>query len=126
MAIDPASWQLIWPRGQNVSEEGLAANVARLKEYKERLIVFPRRNAAKKGDTAYSELPNLQIVKSISQALPIAAIDRTIGEVSKSEMPKAVEGGAYAALRKARSDACYVGVRERRAKEKADAEAAKK
>jgi large subunit ribosomal protein L13e len=113
-------------RRQNLSEEGLAANVARLKEYKERLIVFPRRTAVKKGDTSYSELPNLKIVKSIAGALPITATDKSIGEISKSELPKPVEGGAYTALRRARTDARLVGVRERRAKEKAEAEAAKK
>jgi large subunit ribosomal protein L13e len=41
-------------------------------------------------------------------------------------MPKGVEGGAYKALRKARSDARLVGVREKRAKDKAEAETAKK
>ncbi|UKZ76386.1 60S ribosomal protein L13, partial [Trichoderma virens FT-333] len=39
-------------RRQNLSEEGLAANVARLKAYKDRLILLPRKsNAPKKGDT---------------------------------------------------------------------------
>jgi large subunit ribosomal protein L13e len=113
-------------RRQNLSEEGLAANVARLKEYKERLILFPRRSAVKKGETAHSELPNLNVVKSLSQALPIPTADKPVSEISKGDMPKPVEGGAYAALRKARSDAKLVGVRERRAKEKAEAEATKK
>jgi large subunit ribosomal protein L13e len=47
-------------------------------------------------------------------------------EISKSDLPKAVEGGAYKALRKARSDARLVGVREKRVRDKAEAENAKK
>jgi len=37
-------------RRRNLSEESLELNVARLKEYKERLIVFPRKTRAKKGE----------------------------------------------------------------------------
>jgi large subunit ribosomal protein L13e len=47
-------------------------------------------------------------------------------EISKSDLPKAFEGGAYKALRKARSDARLVGVREKRVRDKAEAENAKK
>jgi large subunit ribosomal protein L13e len=54
---------------------------------------------------------------------PIAA---GLSEISKSELPKNVEGGAYRALRNARSNARLQGVREKRAKDKAEAENAKK
>jgi large subunit ribosomal protein L13e len=54
---------------------------------------------------------------------PIAA---GLSEISKSELPKNVEGGAYRALRTARSNARLQGVREKRAKDKAEAENAKK
>jgi large subunit ribosomal protein L13e len=59
-------------------------------------------------------------------ALPIIPIPTVVTEIKKSAMPKTIEGGAYTKLRVARSDARLVGVREKRAKEKADAEAAKK
>ncbi|KAF4595487.1 60S ribosomal protein L13 [Ophiocordyceps camponoti-floridani] len=62
----------------------------------------------------------------ISSVLPIASTDQAIKEIKKSEMPKAIEGGAYAKLRMARSNARYQGAREKRAKEKAEAETAKK
>jgi large subunit ribosomal protein L13e len=35
-------------------------------------------------------------------------------------MPAAIEGGAFAALRKARSEARLKGIREKRAKDKAE------
>jgi large subunit ribosomal protein L13e len=49
-----------------------------------------------------------------------------ISEVGKSDMPKSTEGGAYRTLRLARSDARLVGVRNKRAKAKADEADAKK
>ena len=48
-----------------------------------------------------------------------------LSEVKKGEMPKGEEN-AYAKLRRARSDARLVGVREKRAKAKAEAEESKK
>ena len=41
-------------------------------------------------------------------------------------MPEPIEGGAYRKLRDARSDARYLGKREKRAREKADEAAAAK
>ena len=49
-----------------------------------------------------------------------------ISEISKDEMPEAVEGGAYRKLREARSEARFVGVREKRAKAKAEEAESKK
>lgn len=115
-------------RRQNLSEESLSANVARLKAYKARLIVFPRKGAKhpKAGDSKDIDLSNTQIVPAVSAALPIVPVGAGISEIKKSEMPKAVEGGAYAKLRKARSDARLQGAREKRARDKAEAEANKK
>jgi large subunit ribosomal protein L13e len=112
-------------RRQNLSEEGLAANVERLKAYKARLIVFPKKsNKPKKADTPKDQ-HSAETTQSIAGAFnivePVAAGFR---EIKKSEIKKSE--GAYKALRKARSDAKYVGIREKRAKDKADAEAAKK
>ncbi|KAI1637713.1 putative 60S ribosomal protein L13 [Biscogniauxia mediterranea] len=115
-------------RRQNLSEESLAANVARLKAYKERLIVFPRKGAKhpKAGDSKDIDLSNTQTLSVVSAALPIVPVGEGISEIKKSDMPKPIEGGAYAALRKARSDKRLQGSREKRAKEKAEAEANKK
>ncbi|RYP64615.1 hypothetical protein DL769_006615 [Monosporascus sp. CRB-8-3] len=105
-------------RRQNLSEESLAANVARLKAYKERLILFPRKGAKPKVES--------EIVSHVGSTLPIVPVPEGVSEMQKSDMPAPIEGGAYAALRKARSDARLRGVREKRAKEKAEAETAKK
>ncbi|PFH61630.1 hypothetical protein XA68_16805 [Ophiocordyceps unilateralis] len=113
-------------RRQNLSEESLAVNVARLQAYKKMLILLPRKsNAPKKGDTK-TDLSKVDKVTRISTVQPIAPTDVAIKEIKKSEMPKPIEGGAYAKLRMARSNARYQGAREKRAKEKAEAETAKK
>ncbi|KAL2147556.1 hypothetical protein VTI28DRAFT_8811 [Corynascus sepedonium] len=114
-------------RRQNLSEESLAANVERLKAYKARLIVFPRKsNKPKKADTPKDQ----QTAETTQHISGLFGIEQPIApgfsEISKSELPSGVEGGAYKALRKARSDARLVGVREKRAREKAEAESAKK
>lgn len=115
-------------RRQNLSEESLAINVARLKAYKERLIVFPRKGAKhpKAGDSKDIDLSKIQTVSSISASLPFSPVGAGVTEIKKSDMPAPIEGGAFVALRKARSDARLVGVREKRAKDKAEAEANKK
>ncbi|KAI0535281.1 ribosomal protein L13e [Xylaria digitata] len=115
-------------RRQNLSEESLAINVARLKAYKERLIVFPRKGAKhpKAGDSKDIDLSNTQTVSSVSASLPIVPAGAGVTEIKKSDMPAPIEGGAFVALRKARSDARLVGVREKRTKDKAEAEANKK
>jgi len=113
-------------RRQNLSEESLAVNVARLKAYKERLILLPRKsNAPKKGDTK-TDVSKINKARNISAILPIAPTDLAVKEIKKSEMPAPVEGGAYTALRQARSNARYAGAREKRAKDKAETETAKK
>ncbi|KAI0509732.1 ribosomal protein L13e [Xylaria bambusicola] len=115
-------------RRQNLSEESLAANVARLKAYKERLVVFPRKGAKhpKAGDSKDIDLSNTKTVSNVAASLPIIPVGEGISEIKKSDMPAPIEGGAFVALRKARSDARLKGIREKRAKDKAEAEANKK
>lgn len=115
-------------RRQNLSEESLTANVARLKAYKERLVVFPRKGAKhpKAGDSKDIDLSNTKTVSSVAASLPIVHVGEGISEIKKSDMPTPIEGGAFIALRKARSDARLKGIREKRAKDKAEAEANKK
>ena len=114
-------------RRKNLSEESLTANVARLKAYKERLILLPRKsNAPKKGDTAKTDLSKIESAAFISPALPITPTDIAFQEIKKGEMPQPVEGGAYRKLRMARSNARYAGAREKRVRDKAEADTAKK
>ncbi|KAK3401816.1 ribosomal protein L13e-domain-containing protein [Sordaria brevicollis] len=114
------------PRRANLSEESLAANVERLKAYKARLVVFPRKsNKPKKADTPKDQQAG-ETIKSVAAAFGVESpVASGFKEINKSELPSNVEGGAFRALRKARSDAKLVGVREKRAKDKAAAEAEK-
>jgi len=117
-------------RRQNLSEESLATNVERLKAYKARLILFPRKAGQHKTlDSSKEEVQSHKEAKLISSTrfeLPIVHADKAIKEISKDDMPEAIEGGAYRQLREARSEKRYKGAREKRAKEKADEEAAAK
>jgi len=116
------------PRRQNLSEESLALNVNRLKTYRARLILFPRKaGKPKKGDSSKSEIQEAQnLVSSLKSSLPIVSSAPAFSEISKSEIPEPVEGGAYRKLRDSRSEARNLGKREKRAKQKADEAAAKK
>jgi len=108
-------------RRKNRSEESLQLNKARLEAYSKNLIVFPRRTSGKKlkakaGDATKEQISQAQQftgkIQPIVKAAPVveyAALDK-----------KAVAGAAYRALRVARSDAKYVGAREKRAKEKSE------
>ena len=106
-------------RRQNLSEESLTRNVERLKAYRSRLVLFP-----KKGKGKRPEVPENSVAR-LTHALPFTAVAAAVTEIKKSDIPKSDES-AYTKLRKARSDARLVGVREKRAKEKAEAEANKK
>lgn len=67
-------------------------------------------------------------VKKVAASIPIdsgVGLKHGFSEISKGDLPKGEEN-AFRKLRVARSDARLVGVREKRAKAKADAEEAKK
>ena len=60
-------------RRTNKSAESLQLNVERLKEYKSRLIVFPRRNnKVKKGDATKSEIAAAKLDSTSVNAVPKA------------------------------------------------------
>jgi len=117
-------------RRTNFSEESLALNVARLKTYKARLILFPRKSGQhKKLDTDKEGLKHAENgVRHIAHGLPIdtgVGLKHGLSEVKKGEMPKGEEA-AYRTLRDKRSEARLIGVREKRAKAKADEADSKK
>jgi large subunit ribosomal protein L13e len=68
-----------------------------------------------------------KVAAKIGGVMPILNVTRAeaVGEVKKSEMPEG-EKAAYRRLREARSEARLVGVREKRAKAKAEEAAAQK
>jgi large subunit ribosomal protein L13e len=121
------------PRRANLSEESMAANVQRLKAYKERLVLFPRNaKAPKNGDAPKKEVDAAkQIgsslhdgkVKLSNKAFPIDN-KVTIKEGKLSDFPSTEN--AYRQLRDARSEARLIGKREKRAKAKEDEEKEKK
>ncbi|KAI9642313.1 60S ribosomal protein L13 [Ciborinia camelliae] len=115
-------------RRQNLSVESLKANVDRLKSFRARLILFPRKlGQPKKGDSTKEEVSSLKETSSrVKSLLPIVGVEGGFSEISKADMPKPVEGGAYRKLRVARSDARLAGKREKRAKDAADEAAAAK
>lgn len=99
-------------RRQNRSEEGFELNVNRLKEYLAKLIVFPKNKTT----------ANTEQVLSAAATFPIANAS-TFETKAISAEAKSFE--AYKTLRLARSDKKYHGIREKRAREKAEAEAEK-
>ncbi|KAK6442654.1 60S ribosomal protein L13 [Oleoguttula sp. CCFEE 5521] len=115
------------PRRQNLSEESLKANVERLKTFKSRLILFPRSSKAiKNGEASLEEVKSAKEGKTtrlVETAFPIS--NKVVIEEGKlSDFPATED--AYRKLRAARSDARLVGKRDKRAKAKADEDAAAK
>ena len=100
-------------RRTNKCEESLRLNVARLNEYKSRLVVFPRHlKSIKKGDASKEEMANVQQIVGDIIAAPKPTDAVTFSAVTESL--KSEKG--YAALRRARSDARLVGIRMKQAK----------
>lgn len=114
-------------RRRNRSEESLSANVARLKEYMSRLVVFPRRrNKPRQGDE--TDPARLAAAKQQQLQGEIIPIERDtavlVGERAVTEEDRAYY--AYRTLRTERTNKRYHGIREKRAAEKAREEEEKK
>lgn len=121
-------------RRANLSVGPLALNVERLKAYRSRLILFPRKaNKPKKADSSKEDIAaftsgDVSGANRLRTLLPTvdSARQEAISEIPRSEMGEGTKD-AYRVLREKRSEARLVGVREKRAKAKADeANAAKK
>ncbi|KAF5337410.1 hypothetical protein D9611_003147 [Ephemerocybe angulata] len=108
-------------RRTNLSEEGKKVNVERLREYKARLIVFPRKaGKPKKGDSTGDDLT------AATTRSPIAIPDVYVHEAPRKITSEEREAKAFRTLRDARSTARYAGIRKVRAAKKEEEEAAKK
>ncbi|KAF8632580.1 hypothetical protein AX15_001788 [Amanita polypyramis BW_CC] len=108
-------------RRRNLSEEGKGLNVERLKAYKQRLIVFPRKaGKPKKGDSSAEELQ----AATIRGALPLPEAYPTEPPRKITEEERSFE--AYRTLRIARANQRYEGARKIRAAKREEEEAAKK
>lgn len=116
----------------------MVANVARLQDYKARLILFPRKSGQfKKLDSSAEEVQAVKtaladgkregIATRVGSTLPINNLSakEAVTEVKRDSLPKGEEA-AYRRLRDARSEARHHGIREKRAKAKAEEESAAK
>ncbi|KAI8369246.1 50S ribosomal protein L13e [Radiomyces spectabilis] len=109
-------------RRRNNSQESLELNVQRLKAYKAKLIVFPRKaGKAKKGDAEAAELASA--VQLRGGLLPVEQVAAAPEARAISADEKKVN--AFMQLRYARSAARTLGAREKRARDKAEEEANK-
>jgi len=110
-------------RRRNKSDRSLKDNVQRLKQYKSKLVVFPRRKVskrhpAKKTDASAEEQSKVTQLGG-RVVLPVArAAVKTRHRVITDEEKKS-KVSMYAWLRRARADARLVGIRKKRAEDKA-------
>ncbi|XP_028665631.1 60S ribosomal protein L13 [Erpetoichthys calabaricus] len=111
------------PRRRNKSTESLQANVQRLKEYRSKLILFPRKaSAPKKGDSSPEEL---------KMATQLTGTVMPVRNIYKKEKARVITEDekkfkAFASLRMARANARLFGIRAKRAKEAAEQDVEKK
>lgn len=104
-------------RRRNRSEESLQLNVARLQTYLSKLVLFPKKsNAPKKGDSSAAECEAAtQLVGTI---MPISNTTTTEAPRKVTQAEKDVN--VFKTLQKSRLDERYAGIREKRAKIKAE------
>ncbi|CAH9093231.1 unnamed protein product [Cuscuta europaea] len=101
-------------RRRNRSLEGLQTNAQRLKTYKAKLVIFPRRsNKFKAGDSTPEELANATQVQGT--ILPIVREKPTVEFVKVTEEMKSFR--AYDKLRRERVNKRHHGARLKRAAE---------
>ncbi|XP_058090386.1 large ribosomal subunit protein eL13z-like [Magnolia sinica] len=101
-------------RRKNRSLEGLQANVQRLKEYKAKLVIFPRRPGKfKNGDSSAEELASATQVQG--PYMPITLEKPTVEFVKVTEAMMSFN--AYQKLRLERTNERHVGVRLKKAAE---------
>eukprot|EP00898_Chlorokybus_atmophyticus_P004053 jgi/Chlat1/4649/Chrsp3S05602 len=103
-------------RRKNRSLEGLQENVQRLKAYRSKLIVFPRRtNKPKAGDSAPEELATASQLTG-----PLMAVKTAAAKVELVTITDAMkEASAYGKMRLERMNVRRAGQRAKKAKEEA-------
>ena len=111
-------------RRKNKSLESLQDNVKRLKEYKSKLVLFPRKaGKPKKGDSTAEECATATQFTG-SDVMPLTKETPALEMVTVTNDMKSFN--AYAKLRVERANARMVGIRKKRAIEEAAKEAEKK
>lgn len=113
-------------RRTSTSEEQLQLNVARLNQYKSKMILFPRReNKPKKGEINDATAEQIKSAAASNQVagsiLPLAKAEQKVEFAAITEADK--KERVFHTLRTIRTNTRYKGRREKKAK---DAEEAKK
>merc|ERR1712190_156821 len=101
-------------RRRNRCTESLQANVNRLKLYKSKLLIFPKKSGkkgVKKGDTPKSELQNVA-QNTLKEIIPVERPALRIKARAITAEEK--ESSAYRQLKKARTNAKYLGEKLKR------------
>merc|ERR1711920_1080785 len=104
-------------RRRNKCAESLKANVDRLKLYRSKLLIFPRKSGkkgVKKGDTPKSELQNVA-QNTLKEIIPIPKLQLRIK--ARAIISEEKEKSAYKALKKARTNQKYLGEKLKKAKD---------
>ncbi|XP_053491376.1 60S ribosomal protein L13 [Ictalurus furcatus] len=111
------------PRRRNRSTESLHVNVQRLKVYRSKLILFPRKaSAPKKGDSTEEEVK--MATQLTGPVMPIKIVHKK--EKARMITEEEKKFNAFASLRMARANARLFGIRAKRAKEAAEQDVEKK
>merc|ERR1719287_429011 len=101
-------------RRRNRCAESLQANVQRLKLYKSKLLIFPKKSGkkgCKKGDTPKSELQNVA-QNTLKEIIPVPK--PTLRVKARAITKDEKEGSAYKKMRKARSAQKYEGAKKKK------------
>jgi large subunit ribosomal protein L13e len=104
-------------RRENRSEESFQANVQRLKLYKSKLVVFPRRSTKRlrAGDsTKERRSAAVQVLSKSTLPIQVPEVEVQARKITKEEKDTDV----YARVRKARTDQKRAGARTKRAADK--------
>ena len=97
-------------RRRNRCAESLQTNAQRLKVYKSKLIVFPRKaGKVKAGDSEAAECANAQQVKGAILPMPAAFTKEKAVKIT----PEMIEESVFHKLRMARADYRLFGVRQK-------------
>ena len=111
-------------RRKNKSMESLQQNAQRLKEYKSKLILFPKKmSKPRPGDATAEEIKMAKQLKGM--VMPIRNAYMYKREKARAITDEEKKFSAFTALRQARANARLVGYREKKAKQRAEEEASK-
>ncbi|XP_076449920.1 large ribosomal subunit protein eL13-like [Babylonia areolata] len=102
-------------RRRNASLENLQANVQRLKEYKNKLILFPRHpNNPKKGDATAEDM---KMAKQLTRNTVMPVVDPVRREKARAITDEEKKFKAFIVLRQARINKKLFGKREKKRRE---------